>query len=174
MKKISVNKLIQLCKDERECSGECLRYRRYINEGYMVHYCEQRLAELTPRLEQFRADIEKESARLTQAIAEAEGKRVSVRKISALDIVADLIYLDESLGLTKKSMKGTCVHVNHHARHFPNAYMYKPQSTWFTAEFTSGWCITNIYRFTCWNNKYHVYLSDSAKAEALNKLEWLK
>ena len=170
MKKISVNKLIQLFRDEDRVSADCMYYRN--NEGA---FCKQRLAELTERLQKIREDIKTESVRLTQAIADAEGKRVSVRKIDARDVIKDLIAVDDYLRLTKKSMKGSYVYVNHCARHFPNSYRFGyPQSTWFKAEYTNGWCITNIYRDACGNNKYLVYLSDSAKLELLQNAMRLK
>ena len=162
MKKINVSKLIDLRTRENN-----IVYSLGMNHfDFTRKNLQDQLAEIR---EQFAA----ESETLAKAITEAEGPRVSARKIDVKDIIDDLIEINDYLGISKKGMKGTTVHVDHNAQAFPNAYKGTPESTHFTAEFTSGWFVTAIYRSTCIRRKYELKLSESAKEEYLRNAETL-
>ena len=167
MKKINVSKLIDAVESEQYAVRDCKWYSEH--EAW-----QKELAECRERLAKIREEIAELSAPLTDAIAEAEGNRVSARKIDARDIVDDLKTVNSYLGLTKKNLKGTIVYIDHHAQKFPSAYKYTPESTHFKAEFTSNWFITAIWRDTCKTKKYDLYLSDTAQAEYLENVKTLK
>ena len=162
MKKINVSKLIDL------------RTR----ENNIVYHLDMNLYDferkgLRDQLAEIREQFATESETLAKAITEAEGPRVSARKIDVKDIVDDLIAINDYLGITKKAMKGTTVHVDHNAQAFPGAYKGTPESTQFTAEFTSAWFITDISRDTCTRRKYDLKLSETAKEAYLLNAESL-
>lgn len=161
--KFNVSKLIQLRTEEKAIVAQ-----------FSTSLYDFQRAELQDRIQIIRQDFETESEKLRQMIAEAEGGRVSARKIDVKDIIDDLIAVNEYLGITKKSLKGTTVHVDHHAQTFPGAYKGTPESTHFDAVFTTGWIITAIYRDTCVKQKYSLKLSETAKAEYLQNAESLK
>ena len=168
MKKINVSNLIDLRTRENEVQKSLNFWKgtKIAFNGLKVEAYEKELAEIR---EQFAAESEK----LASVIAEAEGARVSARKIDVKDIIDDLIEINDYLGISTKAMKGTTVHVDHNAQAFPNAYKGTPESTHFTAEFTSGWFVTAIYRSTCIRRKYELKLSESAKEEYLRNAETL-
>ena len=162
MKKINVSKLIDLRTRENN-----IVYSLGMNHfDFTRKNLQDQLAEIR---EQFAA----ESETLAKAITEAEGPRVSARKIDVKDIIDDLIAINDYLGITQKAMKGTTVHVDHNALTFPNAYKGTPESTQFRAEFTSAWFITNISRDTCTRRKYNLQLSETAKEAYLLNAESL-
>lgn len=162
MKKINVSKLIDLRTRENNIVFHLgLNLYDFERQGY-----QEQLAEI-------RSQFAAESEALTAAIAAVEGPRVSVRKIDAKDIIDDLIAINNYLGITKKAMKGTTVHVDHNAQAFPGAYKGTPESTQFTAEFTSAWFITDISRDTCTRRKYNLQLSETAKEAYLLNAESL-
>lgn len=86
--------------------------------------------------------------------------------------------IDERIGnVTNEAKNGTVVKYNFQ-RKFPSAYKYSPDSTHFTLMFDKGnWRIDieSIVRDTCPNTskryEYDLILSDSAKAEILNRYE---
>ena len=162
MKKINVSNLIDLRTRENNI----------VYSLGMNHFDFTR-KNLQDQLAEIRAQFAAESEALTAAIAAVEGPRVSVRKIDDKDIIDDLIAINNYLGITKKAMKGTTVHVDHNAQAFPGAYKGTPESTQFTAEFTSAWFITDISRDTCTRRKYNLQLSETAKEAYLLNAESL-
>ena len=162
MKKINVSKLIDLRTRENN-----IVYSLGMNHfDFTRKNLQDQLAEIR---EQFAA----ESETLAKAITEAEGPRVSARKIDVKDIIDDLIAINDYLGISKKAMKGTTVHVDHNAQAFSGAYKGTPESTQFRAEFTSAWFITDISRDTCTRRKYSLQLSETAKEAYLLNAESL-
>ena len=161
MKKINVSKLVEL----RTRENDIVRSMSHAYD-FQVKAAQERLAGIR---EQFTA----ESEVLNQAIAEVEGSRVSARKIDVKDIVDDLIEINQYLGISKKALKGTAVHVDHHAQTFPSAYKGTPESTQFDAEFSTAWFITAVSRDTCGRQKYALKLSDTAKEAYLKNAETL-
>lgn len=126
-------------------------------------------------LQNVRAELSKLSIKLNTAIKEVEGNRVKVRKITAADILDDINHIEKYLNITKKSLNGTKVMINHHAQKFPTAYKGIPESTYIYAEFTNNtWYITDIIRYRCGNKKFSLNLSESAKTEYLNNAAELK
>lgn len=166
MKKINVSKLITLRNSEQSA----LDTLKYFNRSNLSN---TKIIETETQLRKIREQFAVESEKLSQAIAEAEGNRVSVRKIDVKDIVDDLIEINEYFGITKKSMKGTTVLVDHNAQTFPTAYKGTPESTHFRAEFTTNWFITSVIRERCIPKKFHVKLSETAKEEYLRNAETL-
>ena len=168
MKKINVSKLIDLRNRENEVQKSLNFWKgtKIAFNDLKVEAYEKELAEIR---EQFAAESEK----LASVIAEAEGARVSARKIDVEDIIDDLIEINDYLDISKKAMKGTTVHVDHNAQTFPNAYKGTPESTQFRAEFTSAWFITDISRDTCTRRKYNLQLSETAKEAYLLNAESL-
>ena len=174
MKKINVSKLIDLRKRENLASYYVKHYTELqILRPSSIEVWKPLQEEEEKKLAECREEIAKEAEQLIQAIREAEGRRSVVRKIDSLEIIDDLIEIDDYLGLTKKAMKGTTVHVDHFAQKFPGAYKGTPLSTHFTAEFTSNWFVTAIYRDTCKNRKYDLKLSETAKEAYLKNAETL-
>lgn len=168
MKKINVSNLIDIRTRENEVQKSLNFWKdaKIAFNGLKVEAYEKELAEIR---EQFAS----ESETLAKAIAEAEGPRVSARKIDVKDIIDDLIAINDYLGITKKAMKGTTVRVDHNAQYFPHAYKYVPESTIFRAEFTSAWFVTDISRDTCTRRKYSLKLSETAKEAYLLNAESL-
>ena len=162
MKKINVSKLVEL-REREQSILKSLRLNCY-------DFQRQKFQE---QLEEVRAQFAAESEALTAVIAEVEGPRVSVRKIDVKDIADDLLEINEYLGISKKAMKGTSVHVDHNAQSFPGAYKGTPESTQFDAEFTTAWFITDIVRDSCIRRKFALKLSETAKEEYLRNAETL-
>lgn len=171
MKKINVTKLIEIRTREKSAEKNLKVYSELAlkNSSWEV----DRKNELQ-KLADCRKQFEAEAEALTQAIADAEGNRTSARKIDAQDIIDDLIEINDYLGITKKSMKGTTARVDHNAQSFPGAYKGTPESTHFSAEFTTNWFVTSIGRDTCTSRKYNIKLSEAAKEEYLRNAETLK
>lgn len=102
--------------------------------------------------------------------------RCKTRTISAADVAYILSEVENSLGISKKAMKGVTV-LYSGAEKFPNAYKYFPESTHFTAEYSgTAWKIVSINRTTCPNRTKNteVVLTDEAKnaiIDAHSKLE---
>ena len=106
-----------------------------------------------------------DTEKILAAIVEAEG-RASVRVITPDDISNAIISIEKKLSITKKAMDGVSAEVDYNAQHFPNAYKYTPESTFFEAAYRKGtWYITNIYRGRTRgaSNAISLYLPDAAK-----------
>ena len=168
MKKINVSKLIDL----RNSENVALNVIKNWSDSQSL-FAQKRFDEAKTILAEVREQFAVESEKLVQVIAEAEGNRVSVRKIDVKDIIDDLIEINEYFGITKKSMKGTTVLVDHNAQTFPTAYKGTPESTHFRAEFTTNWFVTSIRRERCIPKKFHIKLSETAKEEYLKNAETL-
>ena len=132
------------------------------------------------RLEEARAAEEKAGTAcqaaaepILAAIAAAEG-RASVRQITPRKIVECVQEIEERLHISKRAMAGTSASVDYHAQKFPSAYRYVPESTHFTVEFNGkSWYLTAVARDTCRTTKYHVTLSEAAKAAIIENAETL-
>lgn len=132
------------------------------------------------RAEEARAEEEKAGAAcraaaepILAAIAAAEG-RASVRQITPRTIVECVQEIEERLHISKRAMAGTFAVVDYHAQKFPSAYRYVPESTHFTVEFNGkSWYLTAVARDTCRTVKYHVTLSEAAKAALIANAETL-
>ena len=90
---------------------------------------------------------EQHAEKLTAAIAAAEGK-ARARTITAADMVADVERISKRFALiTKAALEGVQVDVDHHARIFPKAYKYTPESTHFSAVYKrGGWYLVEVER----------------------------
>lgn len=121
------------------------------------------------------AEFEKIAEPLTAAISAAEG-RAKARTITAANVCADLLEIEEKYGITKKAMDGISARVDHNAQNFSAAYKYRPESTIFSAAYKSGsWYITDIWRYTTSRagHKTSVALTDAAQNAILDKMtEW--
>ena len=121
------------------------------------------------------AEFEKVAEPLTAAIKAAEG-RAKVRTITAADICADLLEIEAKYGITQKAMNGIIAGVDHNAQNFPAAYKYRPESTFFRAEYHAGsWRVVDIWRDTTCRagHKISVKLTPEAQAAIIDKMtEW--
>lgn len=162
MKKINVSKLVELRAREKS-----------ILKSLTLNCYDFQRAKFQEQLAEIRAQFAAEAEALNAAIAAVEGPRVSARKIDAADIADDLLEINDYLGITKKSLKGTTVHVDHNAQSFPGAYKGTPESTHFDAEFTTAWFVTDIVRDSCIRRKFALKLSEAAKEEYLRNAETL-
>ena len=109
-----------------------------------------------------------------EAIKNAEG-RSRVRTIEPADIHEALTEIENALSIPKKYMKGVKCKVDANAQHFPSAYKYAPESTWFEAEYrSSGWFVTNIYRYktAAPSERIHVYHTEESKAAVVKRLTY--
>ena len=123
--------------------------------------------------------IKKENEeKIMKAFKKVQG-RATTRTIDYWHQLCKIIFaIDARIGnVTNKAKNGTVVKYNFQ-QHFPSAYKYSPDSTNFTLMFDKGnWRIDieSIKRDTCPNTskryEYDLILSDSAKAEILNRYE---
>jgi hypothetical protein len=103
------------------------------------------------------------AAKLTEAL-EAAQKGARVRKITAEDIMEELMDYENRLNIPKKHMKDITVWIDHNAQAFPNAYKGIPESTIFNARHDgSEWIITQIYRGKCDGTKGGASLPEAAQ-----------
>ena len=91
--------------------------------------------------------------------------RATARTITPDKVLYILGRVEKYLGIPKKHLKGTRICYDG-AQHFPSAYRFIPQSTYFCAEHNGkAWTITSIGRDTCPNrlDDVSITLSDTAK-----------
>ena len=111
-------------------------------------------------------------SRVGEVIKAREGS-AKVRTLTVSDMCRVLTGISRTWGISKAAMRGCSVSVDVNAQSFPRAYRYIPESTIFSATFTSsGWAITDINRGPCRSPGVGVRaeLTPSAKASILSRM----
>ena len=115
---------------------------------------------------------DKNRDKISRMIVEAEGK-ASVRTITYEDILRDINEVESEIAISKKTMLGVSVDVDHHAHNFPAAYKYPPVSTHYTIiRMTRGWDLVRVSRETTRRegHRFSVTLTESAKTAIIKRL----
>lgn len=120
--------------------------------------------------EHYKPQADRARAVLCAALDEAQN-RASVRTITYTQLLHMLEWVNDYLGISKKSMEGVSVRLDYHSQKFPSAYKYQPMSTIVWATFKSGsWRITKIERDTCLDTgRAVIFHTESSKAAILDR-----
>lgn len=108
--------------------------------------------------------------KLTAAISNAQGPRVTARIITADDVQNAVERIQDRLDtlMARKYQSGITATVDVNAQSFPGAYRGTPESTHFRVVRTaSGWFVTGIYRANCLGPTSRVQINLSDHAEAM-------
>ena len=108
-----------------------------------------------------------------QAVLDSGQKRAKTRVIISIMVYDALTEIENKLGISKKALDGVKVYVDVNDQNFPKAYKYKPESTWFNAEFKRGtWYLTDVYRDETarLNRGKIVELTEAAKTAVLENM----
>lgn len=114
--------------------------------------------------------------RIMEAIKAVQGK-ATARTIDSYAELENIVKSVESRigGMSKTELEGT-EFIYDDRQHFPNAYKWRPESTWIKCRYSKGsWRLTDTGRGYCPNSnssyRYALYLSESAKAAILKRYQ---
>lgn len=103
-----------------------------------------------------------------ESVINAEQGKAKERRITVEGILMSLLYVEETLDISKRSMDGIEVRVNYNARRFPSAYKYMPMATIFTAKFKRDhWVLTKVWRGNCNERDSYVVTHTKESREAI-------
>ena len=159
MKTINISAALRAHASVLSSSNNVEIYRR-IGNG-------QKLEKAKAVLADYRAELEEASRKLSDAIAEAEG-RATVRTITAREVIEAVSEIDRKLNITKKAKEGVMAWIDPNAQKFPNAYKWTPVSTHVKLEFRGGWKVTRIERSRCDKTRCILTLTPDAEQAILD------
>lgn len=114
---------------------------------------------------------ESAQAALGQVLTETQ-RRCSARTVTADQVVAKLIDIEDDLKISKKAMDGVTVTMDLNAQSFPSAYKGIPESTIVRARYKSGsWRVTDVYRGNTFRPTVAIrlVLTDAAKQALIDR-----
>lgn len=125
--------------------------------------------------EERKATAEKLEVGLSEVQGNCDVRLLSLDNLlECIELAEEVIHGDGRHQIAKKDLEGTKVIIDPHARKFPNAYKYIPESTQAVVVYTRGtWRIIKVKRDTCKSvgHKCTILLSDSAKAAIIEAIE---